>query len=501
MKAIKYLTLGLLLTAGLASCGDDYFDTKDRSVLEPDAVAEAAGRNPSIFLNGIWSWLVDDYAGTFTRHDSFNYAAMLMAADCMSDNLAFSASHWFNYDYEFGFRMQNYVRPNHVWTTWYTTISKANEVINLYPEGGKTADENGLLGQALAMRGLSYYYLVQMFTQYIDANGNIDREKPGVPIMLTQADGLTMDEIAAWKGRNTVGDVLDQTEKDLTRAVELLGEGYERPTDANGKDYVDQGVAYGFLARFYLLTQNWDGAAKAAKAARQGYAQRTPQQLLDGFMDVTASDVMWGFNHTADTQSTYASWFSHISALAPGYSGMGYATKLIDARLYSQIPDNDVRKALFNGPEGNAQQKSVGAQKPYAPLKFGDDGSWTMDYIYMRAAEMVLIEAEALAHQGKGGEAATVMKELMAYRVPGWNEPSVSVNDVLLQRRIELWGEGFSYFDLKRNNLGCYRNYEGTNHLAGYVFDIPPQDVRWTYQIPLNEIQENDLVTEADQNP
>ena len=119
----------------------------------------------------------------------------------------------------------------------------------------------------------------------------------------------------------------------------------------------------------------------------------------------------------------------------------------------------------------------------------------------MRAAEMVLIEAEALARQGKGADAAKVMKELMANRQPGWNVTSVDVEDVLLQRRIELWGEGFGFFDLKRCNKGIDRNYDGTNHLEGYRKVVPAQDVRWTYQIPQNEIQENDLISEEDQNP
>lgn len=501
MKTLKYLSISVLLAAGLVSCGGDYLDTEDRTALEPDAVAEAAGRQPDIFLNGIWSWLVEFGGAGSTSHDDFGFMSVLLAGDCMTEDIAFTASHYFIYDYEHDNRMWNYRRVYINWGTFYTAISKANEIINIYPDGGETPNEKGLLGQALAIRGMSYYYLVQLFTHYLDEAGNIAEDAPGVPLMYTQADGYTLDEIAAFKGRNTVKDVLAQCEKDLTRAVELLGEGYVRPEGENGKNYIDQSVANGLLARYYLLVQNWDGAAKAANAARQGYTQRDAAGLKDGFMDVLASDVMWGFNHTADTETTFASYFSHISAIAPGYSGAGYCTKVMDARLYSQIPDNDYRKQLFNGPEGNATQKSVGAQMPYAPLKFGDKGDWTMDYIYMRAAEMVLIEAEALARQGKGADAAKVMKELMANRQPGWNVTSVDVEDVLLQRRIELWGEGFGFFDLKRCNKGIDRNYDGTNHLEGYRKVVPAQDVRWTYQIPQNEIQENDLISEEDQNP
>ena len=119
----------------------------------------------------------------------------------------------------------------------------------------------------------------------------------------------------------------------------------------------------------------------------------------------------------------------------------------------------------------------------------------------MRAAEMVLIEAEAYAHLQQNSKAAEVLKELMSARQPDWNMLSVTVEDVLLQRRIELWGEGFSYFDLKRLNKGIDRKYEGSNHLTGYDLVVPAQDVRWTYQIPRNEIQENDMISEDDQNP
>ena len=40
-------------------------------------------------------------------------------------------------------------------------IAKANEIISLYPEGGETVSQKGLLGQAYAIRGLSYMHLIQ----------------------------------------------------------------------------------------------------------------------------------------------------------------------------------------------------------------------------------------------------------------------------------------------------------------------------------------------------
>ena len=495
MKLLKYMSIGLL-TLAFASCGSDYLDREDLRGLDADAAATAAGNNPDVFLNGIWSHLVDMYG---TQHDTFNFMATLHACDMGTEDIAMGAEHWFNYDYQVDNRMYNYRRVNVGWTTFYTTISKANEVISLYPEGAKSDGEKALLGQALALRGFSYYYLIQLFRNYMTADGTVNMTQKGLPLILTSVDVPDEAERTKLKGANTVARVFEQIEKDLTEGVKLLEEAkYERPS----KNYVDAHVANGLLARYYLMAQKWSEAAAAANKARQGYTPMGNAGLHDGFYDMTNAEWMWGFDHSTETSTVYASFFSMISNLAPGYAGLGYAPRLIDARLYSQIPDDDYRKSLFNGPAGDKSQATAAAQLPYANVKFGNDGNWTMDYMYMRAAEMYLIEAEALVRQGNATQGAQVLGELMKYRQPSWNESTTTVDEILFQRRIELWGEGFRWFDMKRNNLGIDRTYEGNNHLPGdYQLKIPGQDVRWTYQIPRSEMQENDQLTDADQNP
>lgn len=497
MKAFKYIALGLLAVAGLNSCGSDYLDTENTETLSAEAAAKAAGHNPDAFLNGMWSHMVDMYSDS---HDTFNYMATMLACDLMSEDIALGGAHWFQYDYQMDNRMNNYRRVNVAWSTFYTSIAKANEVIELYPGDELTSEQKALLGQAKAVRGMSYYYLIQLFRNPINADGSLKLDGKGLPIMMTGTEVPDEAERTKLKGANTIKAVLDQAQKDLEDGAELLDSAhYERPT----KNNIDANVAYGLLARFYLLTQQWAKAEEAAKKAYDGYELMGKEGLHDGFYNLENSEWMWGFDHSTETSTVYASFFSMISNIAPGYAGLGYTPKLIDARLYSQIPDDDYRKGLFNGPEGDKSQPTAAARLPYANVKFGDDGNWTMDYMYMRAAEMYLIEAEALVRQGKNAEAAAALKPLMAKRQPSWNKASITLADVLLQRRIELWGEGFAFFDLKRNNLGIDRTYTGNNHLAGDMFQIKvaPQDARWTYQIPLTELQENDQMTEADQNP
>lgn len=489
--------MGLMALASFSSCSSDYLDTEYTENLDQDAALQAGNNNPTAFLNGIWVWMVSSNITGNDDHDDFSYMSVLHSTDMMSEDIAMAGFHWFGYDYGFDNRMYNYRRTRVNWITFYTMIAKANEIIGLYPEGGSTVTEKGLIGQAQAVRALSYYYLVQLYQNCVKEDGSLNLDAAGVPLKHLAIEGYSEEEIEEAKGRNTVKDVFAQIESDLNNAVENLQE-YSRES----KNEISLEVALGIQARYYLLSQQWEKAAASAKAAQEGFDIMDEKGLQDGFMDISNSEWMWGFDHNTETQTTYASFFSMISANAPGYAGLGYNTSLIDARLYSKMSDTDLRKAYwFNGEEGNPDAEMNGASLPYAPKKFGDDGKWTMDYVYMRAAEMVLIEAEALAHLGKNAEAATALSKLMVKRDPSWNKTSVSVDDVVLQRRIELWGEGFAYFDLKRLNRGIDRNYEGNNHLAGYNIAVKAQDPAWTYQIPLKELQENTHISEADQNP
>lgn len=497
MKFIKYIAAGMIALAGLTSCSESFLDTEYTNHLDEEAAAEAAGKNPDVFLNGMWSWMVTYSQTGSGAHDDFGYMGSLHATDMMSEDIVMASSHWFNYDHQLDNNQESYRRVRCHWLNYYTMIAKANEIISLYPNGGETVEAKGLIGQAQAIRGLSYLHLIQLYQFASNEDGTVNASAPGVPLMYTEADGYTAEEIAAFKGRNTVGEVMAQIEKDLTAAVENLEAGYKRPN----KNYIDANVANGILARYYLLANKWQEAADAANKARQGYSMMpaTAAGLYDGFVTVNNGEWMWGFAHTTETQTTYASFFSMISNIAPGYAGIGYAPRLIDARLYDLIPETDARKAWFNGPEG-AEQETDAASLPYANVKFGHVSDWTENYMYMRAAEMVLIEAEAYAHMNNGAKAAEVLKVLMDARQPGWNKASVSVDDVYLQRRIELWGEGFAYYDLKRLNKGIDRTYEGNNYMPGYDIAVPARDTRWYYQIPLTEIQENDLINEQDQN-
>ena len=99
----------------------------------------------------------------------------------------------------------------------------------------------------------------------------------------------------------------------------------------------------------------------------------------------------------------------------------------------------------------NTKGISLGVQYKFQGLDDGYTSCWPP---YMRAEEMLLTEAEAAYMNGDAATAANCINELMAERDENYTLPATSgqalLDEIKLQRKIELWGEGFSWFDYKR---------------------------------------------------
>ena len=175
------------------------------------------------------------------------------------------------------------------------------------------------------------------------------------------------------------------------------------------------------------------------------------------------------------------------------------------------ISATDVRKTLWdptgehlNFPDGVSLLSSH-KRFPYTNQKFiaVSNGDSRVDVVYMRAAEMYLIEAEALARNNQYAAAAQVLYDLASTRDDGYtlssNSGEALIDEIMIQRRVELWGEGFRWYDLKRLNLPLDRT--GSNQSTTYtngIMEIPADANSWTWPIPKDEIDANDLM---EQNP
>ncbi|WP_075603491.1 RagB/SusD family nutrient uptake outer membrane protein [Saccharicrinis aurantiacus] len=531
---LKYFrNLFLFALFPLFSCSDmldtTYTDGIDEENLE-NTIRTQPEKLKSV-VNGLYYFMVDYQEGS--GHDSFNYTAALHATDMMGQDIVMDGSNYFEWDYLHQYRLAPYIRTAFIWNTFYTIIGNGNKLLNL---ANKLSAEinayspdfyDNCLGQAYALRGMSYFYLIQLY-QEVNTKGEINWDAPGVPILLSDLDEISPEEQDQLRGRNTVRQVLEQAEQDLLLALQLM-EGHGKSVEIRE---VDENVVHGLLARYYMLTQEWQKAADHARLSHASYQLMNQDELLSGFMDAN-NEWMWGYRHTVETQSSLLSWFAHISNNSPGYAGI-IAARLIDKQLYDTIHVDDIRRGLFNGPEGLTPENedrfaediefAPNIAKGYASLKFGKKTDWTQDYPYMRKSEMILIEAEAYAHLGQESKAEEVIIELLNNRIPDWDkelvvdnngnpildengeliykdvEIDVTVDFVHLQRRIELWGEGFSFFDNKRLYKGIDRSYKGSNHRASSQLVIEPGAENWVFQVPRREMQDNDFIDESEQN-
>ena len=223
---------------------------------------------------------------------------------------------------------------------------------------------------------------------------------------------------------------------------------------------------------------------------------------LTGFNDINLSEVLWGADINSETNTFYASFMSNMDPFGPGYAGDLGNYKMIASDLYDKIADNDIRKKWFG--IDVAESNSHYNVRQYIQRKFVDVGSlgtgdtFCSDYIYLRTGEMYFVAAEALYRAGKTAEAKTMLETIMQTRVPGYTcdkSGDALLEEIEIQKRIEMWGEGRRLFDMKRRNEDLDRTH-ATNHSATTPKSVPAGDKLFIYQIPDKELNANSAITE-----
>jgi hypothetical protein len=482
------------LGLGLFSCSDDFLSPEPTQYATSEQInklTEQGGETVVNLMNSIISGAYNSMITYQGRHDAFGQMSTGFSGDLMTEDVAVNYVHQFIYDYQIDNNAAAYARTSSTWNYLYSVIGKCNEVIGKVSFSTEDPDLKSVLGEALALRAYANLTLAQRYQQTYKGN----EDKLCVPLTLT-----ANDDRPSITGRATVKEVYDKLLDDFELSISLL-EGYTRPN----KTRIDMKVAAGLYARALMVVEDWQNAAKYAKIARTGYNLMSKNEIkVDGFNDIQNKEWMWGADITGETTTMFASFFSHVCSYDVGYGESTFMPKMIDAKLYSQIGVNDARRAQFKNPSLPVNPNSSVTEEnapSYCNYKFKKVAGWQADYVYMRASEMYLIEAEALAHQDKGGDAYLVLKELMDNRDADWGvgKTTVTVEDVFLQKRIELWAEGQIFYDYLRLKKGVNRDYVGSNHLYKKV--IPAGSWKFLYQLPQAEMDNNQSLVAGDQNP
>lgn len=395
----------------------------------------------------------------------------------------------------------------------YNVINEANRFMCSFDEDSDDPQVQAMIGEAHALRAFAYLNLAPYY-QVSYTSSDEAKNLPCVPL-------LTLDSDPSNNPRATLQEVYDQIISDLNTAIDKL-DGWQRID----KSRIDQQVAYGLRARAYLNMGMWSEAAEDAAVALRGFEPASRTDVSAPFLyDLSESNWMWGYdmNDSLANEMPYATSSSWIRSFS-GYSysaGVGVYS-MINSDLYDLIPSSDVRKGWWvnenlysplldslkswDGLWGQEIASGIvpGQKEPFLPytnVKFGTkypgNDANDEDWCWMRAEEMILIRAEGLAKSGNADAASRLLTGFVtSYRDPYYDIEGrgLSLEDeIWFQRRVELWGEGFSNNDLRRLNKPLVRFHDNKENNCPdyYRLNMSADNGWWLMRFPSMELERN----------
>ena len=498
-------------------------------------------------VNAVTAILVSNnvYGGDY--HDDFGYPTIFGTFDRAIGEVfpsnAYSGGNQYYDRFQF-YHYQFSIGPNGycgiVWHNYYKFIQAANDLIRSCGNDPAVAEQRGV---AKAFRALYYLDLARFY----DALPAESTEKPAYQTMLQKVEGLTVP----WVDENTTEEIARNNPR-LPRE-QMFQHIFADLNDAEAclqnynpalKTAPSLAVVYGLKARAYLWLGGFEeglysatypevltgNAAyqKAAEYARKAITESSCQPLteaeycdpINGFNTINNA-WMWGMSQSTETIiSNLHSWAAHMCCEAAWGYGCGSQPGVRKA-TYERMSNSDFRKKLIVGPNTTYDNykdvtiltedewTSFGMEgkgiRTYAHLKFRTNGGEkqndatgnVVDIPMMRIEEMYLIEAEATAHYAPGTAQQLITSFMTSFRDKKYSIPLGSttgdalVEEIIFQKRCELWGEGVLFFDFKRLNYGIHNAYEGHNTPAGLDFETNGRCPAWNICIPLAETQQN----------
>lgn len=497
MKRKQLLILAIAGSAMVTGCKKDYLETRPTQFVTPEQLADASRQDPGLLngnLSGLYSTMYTTGVGGTTGHDDFGQKGIDIYTDMLASDMVLGALNygWYSgiarYQATTNFTLNAAYVP---WRYYYRQIYGANTVIDAL--GGTnavppSAEGKATMGQAKAMRAYAYFYLAQLYAKEYGTGG--DKILP-----------VYTDTKVPNQPKSTAKQVYDLMVSDLTQAITYL-QGFQRTT----KDQVNQNVAKGLLA--YVLSArgtqaDWQQVETLTQDIMTAFPMTDSNYAVarfdasnrvvnpeSGFNNVSTPSWMWGVDLTLDQGLDLVSWWGQVDVYTYSYAWAG-DPKPIDRGLYTSIRTDDIRRRQFHAT--NLQPRN----KFFHPARvIGGQREVTTDYVYMRADEFYLMNAEAKARLGKDNEARQVLTNFLAQRIADRSYISALSGQALLdeiyrQTRIELWGEGKSYLALKRFKGTVVR---GTNHLSDVGVPIPYNDDKITFDIPQAEVLNNPVL-------
>ncbi len=462
MKKVFIIIWGFvaLLTV---SCNKDFLETESTSAVDQSTMFKDT-KTALMAINGIHRTMYEK--GNFAPKMGYQYFMLYM--DFLGEDLVYTKSNaqfrtetdWTRH------RQPTNQYPRHIYEYTYKIIANANMVIeNIDKAEGPQQERDYIKGQAIFYRGFSHFNVVQLYGQRYDRAGN--NNQLGIV--------LRMETSTEPKARATVEDTYAAINSDLDEAIRLLSNvTFARTT----KMHVNVHVARAIKARVLLAQGKWLEAAQMAKLVVDNSGalmDKTGYDYKQGRMaDATNKEWIWAkiAQPTLETATLY-NFYSYISNTNISYNKN--TPRAINNLLYAKITTTDIRKKLWVEnvvghvgivipPGGNAYKWM--SQKFIVDFPDGKSSSYngaiiTADLAFVRLPEMYLIMAEGYARGAQETNAKNalfvVAKDRDASYTLSTKTGTDLIDEIMVQRRVELWGEGFRFLDLKRLNMNLDR--------------------------------------------
>lgn len=401
------------------------------------------------------------------------------------------------------------------WYYYYMIIGNANAIITHIDEAeGPDSEKEFIKAQALTFRAYSYMMLAQLYGDRWSSSNN----------GATDAVVLRLEEGLEDLPLSSLADVYAVIYADLDNAISMFNSsGLDRESERNYEVNLD--VAHAIYARAALNKEDFVNAEKFAKLARVNNPLMSNTDYVNGFANPT-SEWIWSVYDGSDETIFFYSYQSYIAYNSTA-SAVRTIPKSISKDLYAEIPASDIRRDLFLDPEASGQTFNAttgqgdaegvdyirelypdipGNAQAYAYMQFkikANDMPGVGHTNNFRSSELLLIEAEAKHRQGKpASEVQALLNELTkeSGRDPEYN--CIATGDALFDeikkyRGIELWGEGFDWFDAKRWGDSIQRTSfsKGGNFQDAIAVSIAPSAKNsWKLVTPTKEIDYNSLI-------
>ncbi len=374
----------------------------------------------------------------------------------------------------------------------YLTINRTNLFLAGLAENSSVltpAINANYAGEAKFIRALNYFALIQIFAKpYISDNG----ASRGLPLRLTPETSLANNALKS----SSVAAIYAQILKDLDEAEAGLPDTYTTPLLRTTRAHKNSAIA--LKTRVYLAMGNYakvleEGNKIVPQAAPFTNSARTAHALQASVVSVfsapfTTSESIFSFP-MADTNAPgtqnqlgyYYSWANN--------GNLEFSLNKTGAGIYADPawPTTDARKSLLT------QDATISGVLHSYPIKYSAVSPF-IDFVpIIRYAEVLLnvAEAEALALGGNLVRSKALLQAVRtrsdaSYVYGALTTSSALEVAILKERRIELLAEGFRYNDLARKAAPIPSFGAGAN--------IPVTDQRYTFPIPIGELNTNPLV-------